>query len=268
MNRASRLAAIRFARGTMTPEFLEEEIFMAQHGYLREWDEGWGGSDDRDRRRDEDRERGWRGSDRDERDRDRAPGFMLDRGRDHERGFSTMGDRAREAFRSDDHHRGEPWSSRDWRGSGQDEWRSGSEGMGGYGRFQGDQGRYQSGSSDWERAPRNYGSHQDDHYRSWRDKQMSALDRDYADYCREREQQFHQDFDNWRSNRNRQQAGQPRGSSSGDVMELSDAQAVAADQERAHERALAGQGNTPSPIGEATLGTNNSENAGTGRGKR
>ena len=241
------------------PEFLEEEIFMAQHGYLREWDEGFGGGDDRGR--DEDRERGWRGSDRDERDRDRQSdrGFMLDRddryGRDRDRGFfDRMGDRARDAFRSDDHHRGDRWSSRDWRASGQDEWRSGSHAMGGSSRF----GSDQSGRSDWERAPRNYGSHQDDHYRSWRDKQMNALDRDYADYCREREQQFHNDFDDWRSNRSQQQ-----GSGS-----MSDAEAVAADQERTHERALAGQGNTPSPIGAATLGTNNSENAGVGRGKR
>ena len=30
---------------------------------------------------------------------------------------------------------------------------------------------------------------------------MQSLDRDYADYCREREQQFHQDFDTWRSQR-------------------------------------------------------------------
>ena len=49
---------------------------------------------------------------------------------------------------------------------------------------------------------------------------------------------------------------------------MSDAQAVTADQEWAQERAMAGQGNTPSPIGEATLGTNNSENSGIGRGKR
>lgn len=46
-----------------------------------------------------------------------------------------------------------------------------------------------------------FGSSQDDHYRSWRDRQMAQLDRDYDDYCREREQQFHQDFDSWRRNR-------------------------------------------------------------------
>ena len=30
---------------------------------------------------------------------------------------------------------------------------------------------------------------------------MRSLDRDYEDYCREREQQFHRDFDQWRSQR-------------------------------------------------------------------
>ena len=227
---------------------------MAQHGYLREWDEGWGGSDERDRRRNEDRERS--GPYRDERDRDHDRGFMLDRDRDDDRGFfDRMGDRARRTFGDDDRHpAGERWSSSDWRGSGQDEWRSGSEGTSGYGRDQRDFG----GRSGWERSPRTFGSHQDDQYRSWRDKQMNALDRDYADYCREREQQFHQNFDQWRANRNQQQGGN----------RMSSTQAVAADQERAHERAMAGQGNMTSPTDAATLGTNNSENSGVGRGKR
>jgi hypothetical protein len=35
---------------------------------------------------------------------------------------------------------------------------------------------------------------------------MSELDRDYADYCREREQQFHSEFDQWR----RQKYGNPQ----------------------------------------------------------
>ncbi|HEV8407919.1 MAG TPA: hypothetical protein VGQ34_08270 [Sphingomicrobium sp.] len=46
-----------------------------------------------------------------------------------------------------------------------------------------------------------YSSNPDDHYRSWRDRHMSELDRDYADYCRERELQFHSDFDAWRHQR-------------------------------------------------------------------
>ena len=55
--------------------------------------------------------------------------------------------------------------------------------------------------SDRDRSLRSFRSRQDDHYLSWRDRQMAALDRDYADYCAEREQQFHQDFDSWRNQR-------------------------------------------------------------------
>jgi hypothetical protein len=40
-----------------------------------------------------------------------------------------------------------------------------------------------------------------DHYLSWRERQIAELDRDYQDYCREREQSFHQDFDSWRQTR-------------------------------------------------------------------
>ena len=55
-----------------------------------------------------------------------------------------------------------------------------------------------------DRDARDFGSSQDQHYLSWRDKQMQALDRDYEDYCRERERQFHQDFDSWRASRQAQ----------------------------------------------------------------
>ena len=232
---------------------------MAQHGYLREYDEGPDRGEDRDRDwSDRDRERGWRGSERDWSDHDR--GFMFDRNRDRDddRGFfNRMGDRARSAFTSEDEQ---------YRGSHQDDWRDQDRGSSGYGRehgyggFQGDfsrSGRQQGGfggRGDWERSPRNFSGHQDDHYRSWRDRQMEALDRDYADYCREREQQFHSDFDSWR--RNRQQQGGSENKAAGQVGEL----------ELTHERALAEEGNTPSPVGEATLGTNNSEN--TARGRR
>jgi hypothetical protein len=161
---------------------------MAQHGYLRDYDEG--------RDRDDDRERSWRG----------GRNFMLGgRDRDDDRGyFDRMGDRARDMFGDDDGSaRGSQESDRSRRDHGM----SGYGREHGYGGFQGDfsrSGRDQGGfggRGDWERSPRNFRSHQDDHYRSWRDRQMEALDRDYAEYCREREQQFHQDFDTWRSQR-------------------------------------------------------------------
>lgn len=234
---------------------------MAQHGYLREYDEGPDRSDDRDRDfRNQDRERDWRGSDWSDRDR----GLMFDRDRqrsdrDEDHGFfDRMGDRARSWFRDDD---------RQYRGTHDENWNRGDRsrdyGRGqGFGGSEGDYGRTgQQGSfggrGDRERSPRNFSSRQDDHYLSWRDRQLDALDRDYADYCREREQQFHSDFDTWR--RGRQQSG-------GTDRQASSEASQAGELELTQERALAGQGNTPSPVGEATLGTNNSEN--TSRGRR
>jgi hypothetical protein len=148
------------------------------HGYLREYDEGWDRDDDR--ARDERRERG--GSDRDR-------GFMFDRNRDSDRFrdrdddrgfFSRAGDEARSWFRDDEREgsrdRGAWENNRDWP-------------------------QRERGSSDWSEGRRRFSSHPDDHYRSWRERQMQSLDRDYEDYCREREQQFHRDFDQWRSQR-------------------------------------------------------------------
>lgn len=44
----------------------------------------------------------------------------------------------------------------------------------------------------------------DDHYRSWRDRQMEAFDRDYDDYRRERQGVFDSDFGSWRTTRQQQ----------------------------------------------------------------
>ena len=179
---------------------------MAQHGYLREYDEDPRGSDDRDRGNWRDRD------DRDWRSRDRGRGFMFDddrdraRDRDDDRGFfSRMGGEASSWFHDDERGDRGAWeNNRDW-----PQRNRGSSNFGrehGYGGFQGDYrgGRQQGGfggSNEWREGRRSFSSHPDDHYRSWRDKQMHALDQDYADYCREREQQFHSDFDSWRSQR-------------------------------------------------------------------
>lgn len=82
--------------------------------------------------------------------------------------------------RDDDRERG--WRERNWRGRGAD-W--------------GDRGRNRG----MMLRGGGYSTNPDDHYRSWRDRYMSEVDRDYEDYCREREQQFHRDFDDWRSQR-------------------------------------------------------------------
>ena len=122
-------------------------------------------------------------------------------------------------------------------------------------RFRGDDSREWFGGRDAGELGKGPGSHPDDHYRSWRQKQLEALDRDYEDYCREREQQFHQDFDSWR--RNRQGGARATGSPFEGTMELDSPTVPSAET----------QGN-PSPMDDATLGTNNSENSTTGRGGR
>jgi len=119
--------------------------------------------------------------------------------------------------RSDDHdrrwreHMGREGAWRD-----RDDWRDRDRGMmfGGAGRGWSNEDRWTErgwrggrrneafgGSSAYDEERRSFSAHPDDHYRSWRDRHMSELDRDYQDYCREREQRFHQDFDAWRQQR-------------------------------------------------------------------
>lgn len=198
---------------------------MARHGYLREYDEAPDRSDNRD---------DWS---------DRNPRFMLDQNRNRDENRSSSGFPGAEG----------PFLPGEEQGRYRDQGRKH-----GSGSFQSDFSRSARdqdglGGGDWERSPRNFRSHQDDHYLSWRDQQIRALDEDYADYCREREEQFHSDFDKWR--RSRQQSGS-QNNPIGKEEEL----------ELTQERALPQEGYPPSPVEEATLGTNNSEN--TGRGRR
>jgi len=217
------------------------------HGYLREYDEGWDRGDDRDRergQRDRDEFRGR--SDRDWRDRD--PVWRSDREDENDRGRGFMlGDEDRGFFSraGDDDRRDQgAWeNNRDWPQR--------DRGFVGYAR---QEQRGFGGSNEWREGQRSYSANPDDHYRSWRDRQMQSLDRDYQDYCREREQQFHQDFDTWRQNRQ-----QPR-RTGGNEDEL-----ILGSQQQPQAPTA---GNTPSPTDSATLGTNNSENSGTGRGRR
>lgn len=169
------------------------------HGYLREGYGKWG---------DVDPDREGREPDRDWRDRDRDRGFMFeDRDRDRVRG--ERGD-AREWFggRERFEDRGAWENNRDWpqrhrepSGYGREHGHGGFQGDYGGGHEQGGFG----GRGDYQQGRRSFSSNPDDHYRNWRDRQMRALDRDYADYCREREEQFHRDFDTWRSQRSNPQ---------------------------------------------------------------
>jgi hypothetical protein len=211
-------------QGNLPATSITKEYLMAQHGYLREYDEGWNRGDDRERR---DRNS-------DERTGDRNRGFMFEdrNGRDDSRSaFSQTGDSARERFADDDRQR---------RATHRDSWSSRAPNRG-------------FGGSDRQQPPRSFSSHQDDHYRSWRDRQIQALDRDYEAYCREREQQFHSDFDDWRRNRGQGKQPTQRDSITEEVMELS------------NRRPDGDFDNGPSPVAEATLGTNNSENTAPGR---
>jgi hypothetical protein len=115
-------------------------------------------------------------------------------------------------------------------------------------RFGPERGAF-GGSSDWEERG-GYSASPDAHYRSWRDRHMAELDRDYEDYCREREHQFHRDFDEWR--RNREQSHSP------------DSELVLRAESMESGEAL----NGPNPMSDATLGANNSETETTGRTRR
>lgn len=116
-----------------------------------------------------------------------------------ERGFGGFRDES--DFRG--RHRGRQQS---WGETDRDE----NESLG-YGDFSGTLGGF---------GNQTFGSSQDDHYRSWRDRQMRQLDNDYSDYCREREKQFHSDFDSWRRNRQGQSQSQDVSQSSEDELIL------------------------------------------------
>lgn len=146
---------------------------MAQHGYLRDFDER-SDREDRDRRSDDERERG----------------------------FMFGGDRA--------------------------------------------------GMGDWARAPRNFRKREDDYYLSWRDKQMEALDREYEEYSREREREFHQDFEAWR----RQRRGSPEPLQTGMTQTGLSSDPTGELQLTADEAVDPASG--PDPTATATLGTSSS----------
>ena len=160
----------------------------------------------------------------------------MDRGEDRERG-SRDPDRSRDRGRMFGGGRGwsdeDRWSERGWRGEG-------------YGH---EDGGF-AGRDDYSEGRRSFSAHPDDHYRSWRDRHMSELDRDYQDYCREREQQFHQDFDAWR--RQRQANYQPLRTG----MTNSGVSHDPSGQVQAETEGMTTQSD---PTDAATLGTNNAE---------
>jgi hypothetical protein len=146
-------------------------------------------------------------------------------------------------------------AEREWRGpdpSGRDRRSNFMFTEGGTSDRAGDFGRGHGERDDWQRAPRNFGSSQDDQYLSWRDKQIEALDRDYADYCREREEEFHRNFDSWR----RERRGNPEPLRTGMTQTgISHDPSGITEQQTDDEPLTASE---PDPVSEATLGANSS----------
>jgi hypothetical protein len=198
----------------------------------------WFGDDDAERRRREDEQR------QRMQDGDNSWG----RGRDYDRGYGRDHDRDRSAFsqsdRSRNHDRGRSdydrpssrpmnWTSsdHDYRYSSQRPSSSGGYGSSYAGadrdRSRGRDRNYRPMAGDYGRSDTQWGRDDyrnttyvgsgtgrdsDRHYHAWRQRQMDRLDRDYDNYCREKQDKFENDFGSWRQNRmgKRQQLGQIR----------------------------------------------------------
>lgn len=118
--------------------------------------------------------------------------------------------------------------------------------------------------SDWSQdRPRGerFSEREHGHYLNWRQQQIDALDRDYEEYCRERQQQFHQDFDSWRRNR---EIGSGSSGRESEELELTAAQEMDAMPGGTTGTGQA-RGTAAGAVDTATLGTNNSENSHVGR---
>jgi len=181
----------------------------------------WFGDDEAERRRREDRMRDQREEARGghpsgfnrERAGDRNPGWERDRERSPERNWNdNRGAFARGGSSESDYNRG--WRGELWGGGGREHSHREQDRYRDHGRdyrpLAGDYGR---SDSEWDHDPYRSTSragtsdqsdrsrHEDPHYRSWRDRQLSDLDRDYDDYRRERQSQFESDFGSWRERR-------------------------------------------------------------------
>ncbi|MES2137302.1 MAG: DUF2171 domain-containing protein [Pseudomonadota bacterium] len=133
----------------------------------------WFGDDDADRRRREgSRQERWESPDRDV-ERERGSGYR-----------PITGDygRSERYFSGSDYGRGEP------------------ENFGRYDRSQTPYGRDEYRRTSFA-GSRDFGRDQDPHYRSWRDRHLSELDRDYDEFRRENQSRFESEFGTWRERR-------------------------------------------------------------------
>jgi len=158
-----------------------------------------------------------------DRDRDRDGYGRPPRDYDYdERGFfDRAGDEVRSWFGDDEAERRRRWDER--LQQREYERRYGSSGYGGSSRGYGSVGNepapyggFETGSgatygvgrgagatSTWGlgAGPEHDGWGRDPNYRAWRERQLSELDRDYAEYCREHQAKFDDEFGSWRSTR-------------------------------------------------------------------
>jgi hypothetical protein len=102
----------------------------------------------------------------------------------------------------------------------------------------------------YSHGSRGFSANPDDHYRSWRDRHMSEIDREYEEYCSERERQFHRDFDDWRRNK----YGNPQPLRTG--MTQSGLSHDPTGETQAAEDTAPAAPTSSSPTAAATLGTN------------
>ena len=200
----------------------------------------WFGDEDAERRRREDRIREDRGRGYGARSNEHDHDYDRSYNRDYDRGYGRDWDRDRsggsderdwgDKFRTSD--RG-GFSERDynrgWRGELSQrrdrDWEHGRSDRdyrpmtGDYGRAAGAMAAGARGSGDYDRSQTPYGRDEyrrtsfagsrensrdrdfDPHYRSWRDRHMGELDRDYDDYRRENQSRFENDFASWRERR-------------------------------------------------------------------
>ena len=138
---------------------------------------------------------------------------------DNNRGDYNRGDYGRSSYGSSDGNRNRDDQQRDRSyGGNYGSWGGGAAyggysgggdaalGGGGYSPSDYGAGRGAGATSNWGLGAGNdradWGS--DPNYRSWRDRQMADLDRDYQEYHQENRQKFHNEFSNWRQNRQTQ----------------------------------------------------------------
>ncbi|HEX2803020.1 MAG TPA: DUF2171 domain-containing protein [Sphingomicrobium sp.] len=180
-----------------------------ERGFGRDWDRDRytyrGQGRDFDRERDWDRNRGssramgWSSGDRDHRSSRSRSGQDYERmgyaGYDHD--FSSRGGFAGTSTPDYMSPTGPSFGYGGTFGAGT----SSGYGSGGWGsEFEGrDRDRYARSERDDSRFTGNRDN--DRHYHSWRQRQLDELDRDYDQYCRERQERFESDFGSWRQNR-------------------------------------------------------------------